>query len=375
MAGSPIREAVETAAAVDQSGWSGAARSADLVELLDARERLDALIVRRAGEWDRDQCWAADDALSPVSWLLHRVPLTRQDAMVLTRTARHVVQYESTAKALDVGDISAAHATIVARAVRHREALYPEHEAVILDAARDLAPTEFREVMQHWRACADDVLDPGRSLADLGGNYLDLNSTFGGVGHLEGRVDPLSLATLKQVLDEMEPPDPKDAPIRRSISQRRADALMRLVTGDRPPEVEVDAIVDVDTMAGRMPTDLTTACCELEGVGTISPELMSLLLCDCAIGRVLLRGKSEVLDLGRRTRLITPALRRALRVRDRTCVEPGCTLPAKYCDGHHIIHWTQHGPTNLPNLELRCRRHHLLQHQRDLRAARLTTRE
>jgi hypothetical protein len=88
-----------------------------------------------------------------------------------------------------------------------------------------------------------------------------------------------------------------------------------------------------------------------------------------------MRGKSEVLDLGRRTRLITPALRRALRLRDRTCAEPGCTLPAKYCDGHHIIHWTQHGPTSLPNLEFRCRRHHLLQHQRDLRAAVTTRRE
>jgi hypothetical protein len=124
-----------------------------------------------------------------------------------------------------------------------------------------------------------------------------------------------------------------------------------------------------------MPTDLTTATCELEGVGSISPALMSLYLCDCGIGRVLMQGKSEVLDLGRRTRVITPALRRALGVRDRICVETGCTLPAKYCDGHHIIHWTRHGETNLPNLELRCRRHHLLQHQRDLRVATTTRRE
>ena len=102
---------------------------------------------------------------------------------------------------------------------------------------------------------------------------------------------------------------------------------------------------------------------------------MNMRLCDCAIGRVLLRGKSEVLDLGRRTRLITPAQRRGLRVRDRGCVEPGCTLPAKYCDGHHIIHWTQRGPSDLVNLELRCRRHHLLQHQRDFAAAMTRRRE
>jgi len=324
------------------------------------------LIVQETREWNRDECWAADDALSPVSWLLHRVPLTRQDAMVLVRTARHVAQHDATAKALDAGDISFAHATIIARAVRHRESLYPEHEQVILDAARTLAPTAFRDAMQHWRAYADDALDRGPSHGELDGHYLDLSRTFGGAGHLEGRLDPLDFATFIKVLDEMEPPDPKDAAIRRTLSQRRADALMRLVTGDTPPQVNIDGAVDIDTAAGRLPTDLTQAICELDGVGTISPAFMNLLLCDCAVGRVLLRGKSEVLDLGRRTRLITPSLRRALRHRDRTCVEPGCTLPAQYCDGHHIIHWTRHGETNLPNLELRCRRHHLRQHQRDL---------
>ena len=240
--------------------------------MLEMRERLDAMIVHATGEWDRDKCWAEDHALSPASWICHRVPLTRQDAMVLVRTARHVVQHEATAKALDVGDVSAAHVVIIGRAVRHRESLYPEHEDVILDAARALPPTEFREVMQHWRACADDVLDRSRSRGDLDGNYLDLATTFGGVGHLEGRLDPLSFATLQKVLDELEPPDPRGAPIRRSLSQRRADALMRLAAGENPPEVGVDAIVDVHTMAGRMPTDLTKAICELDWVGTISPR-------------------------------------------------------------------------------------------------------
>src|SRR5262245_54540409 len=353
----------------------GTDRSAKLLALFEQREELNAEIIQAVGAWDRDKCWALDDALSPVSWIVHRAPMTDSEAMVLVRTARHVAQHEATGKALDSGDISSAHVTMIARAVRHRDSLYPEHEDTILDAARQASPTAFRDVMRYWASCADDLLNRGPSRNQLDGNYLDLTRTFGGVGHLEGRLDPLSLATLKKVLDEMEPADPKDAAIRRDVSHRRADALMRLVTGDNPPPVNIDGIVDIDTAAGRMPADLTKAICELDGVGTISPALMSFLLCDCAVGRVLMRGKSEVLDLGRRTRLITPALRRALRLRDRTCVEPGCTLPANYCDGHHIIHWTQHGPTNLPNLQLRCRRHHLRQHQRDLHTTRTNRRE
>jgi hypothetical protein len=190
MAGSAIRDAIEAAAATDDSGWSAAARSKEFVELLENQERLAALIQRKAGAWDRDQCWAADDALSPVSWLLHRVPMTNTDATVLVRTARHVAQHDATAKALDAGDISAAHTTIIGRAVRHRESLYPEHEDTILDAARQLAPTEFRDVMRYWGSCADDVLNRGRARGDLDGNYLDLTRTFGGVGHAQGRFDP-----------------------------------------------------------------------------------------------------------------------------------------------------------------------------------------
>src|SRR5690348_657386 len=109
MVGASVGEAVATAAGVDQADWSGTNRSAELIELLEARERLDALIHRTVGAWDRDQCWAADDALSAVSWLVHRVPMTSTDAAILVRTARHLAQHDATAKALDTGDISAAH--------------------------------------------------------------------------------------------------------------------------------------------------------------------------------------------------------------------------------------------------------------------------
>src|SRR4051812_50163631 len=90
MARSAIRDAIEAAARVDRSGWSAAARSAEPVEPLEAQERLDALIQRTTGEWDRDQCWAADDARPPVSWLGHRVPMTSTDAPLPPRTPPHL---------------------------------------------------------------------------------------------------------------------------------------------------------------------------------------------------------------------------------------------------------------------------------------------
>jgi len=75
------------------------------------------------------------------------------------------------------------------------------------------------------------------------------------------------------------------------------------------------------------------------------------------------RRPSQVLDVGRRTRTISPALRRALVVRDAGCVHPGCDRPPSWCEGHHLRHWVDGGTTDLANLILLCRRHHRAQHE------------
>ena len=69
----------------------------------------------------------------------------------------------------------------------------------------------------------------------------------------------------------------------------------------------------------------------------------------------------HVLDVGRKTRTIPSAIRRALSARDTRCRFPGCS--AKRCDAHHIEHWVDGGPTCLENLVLLCRRHHRLTHE------------
>jgi len=60
----------------------------------------------------------------------------------------------------------------------------------------------------------------------------------------------------------------------------------------------------------------------------------------------------EVLDLGRETRLATTPQRRALGLRDRGCVFPGCTRPNNWCQAHHIIDWIHGGPSDMDNLKL-----------------------
>ena len=71
--------------------------------------------------------------------------------------------------------------------------------------------------------------------------------------------------------------------------------------------------------------------------------------------------EGAVLDVGRKTRTIPPAIRRALTARDRRCRFPGCQ--SRHCDAHHVQHWADGGPTRLQNLVLLCRRHHRAVHE------------
>ena len=99
-----------------------------------------------------------------------------------------------------------------------------------------------------------------------------------------------------------------------------------------------------------------------EGGGIhVSAETARRLACDAATVTMHHGPASEVLDVGRRTRTISPALRRALATRDGHCRFPGCR--ARRCDAHHLEHWAHGGETALDNLVLLCRRHHRAVHE------------
>jgi hypothetical protein len=103
---------------------------------------------------------------------------------------------------------------------------------------------------------------------------------------------------------------------------------------------------------------------ELDHAGPVDPALARRVGCDSSIRRVVMAGRSEPLDVGRRTAVISPALRRAVIVRDRGCRFPGCDRPHSWCDAHHVVHRADGGPTALANLVLLCRRHHPMVHAR-----------
>jgi Domain of unknown function (DUF222)/HNH endonuclease len=101
--------------------------------------------------------------------------------------------------------------------------------------------------------------------------------------------------------------------------------------------------------------------CEIEDGPALPAETARRLACDSSLETVIEQDRRP-LSAGRKTRTIPPALRRALRSRDRGCRFPGCDR-RRFVDAHHVHHWAHGGDTTLSNLLLLCRHHHRLVHE------------
>ncbi len=114
---------------------------------------------------------------------------------------------------------------------------------------------------------------------------------------------------------------------------------------------------DLDALAG-----LAGGLHETLSGDIISVDFLRQIACDCSISRIVLGPDSEVLDIGRKTRVWTAAQRRAIIARDRHCQAPGCERDPRWCDIHHEDHWADEGTTSVDKGKLFCRFHHTIEH-------------
>jgi hypothetical protein len=368
-----IREGLAAVADEDRSTWSAAARLARLIELQSLHERLDAEVLRVVADCDAVDAWSAD-GLGGVSWLAAKTGMVRHAAGRLLQTSRFVARHAPTAKALEGADITAAHVELLAAAAHRRDDLYAEHETVLLDAAAVVEVQDFPAVTRRWAALADDELARRDAAYGFARRGLTFSPTVGGSA-VGGFLDPEAAVTINDVLEEMQPPE--GAADTRSAAQRRADALLLLCQrargGDLPesrPIAGAEVVVSHDLFANLPLANLDALQCEIEGFGPIPRITAERLLCDCALGRVVVQGRSQIIDLGRRTRKIPRRLRRAIVLRDQHCQFPGCRVQAAWCDVHHLLAWILGGETNLENCLLLCRRHHVAVHEGGWKLAR-----
>jgi hypothetical protein len=367
-----LGEGLAAVAAEDRSSWSAAARAEQLIALRRLQERLDAEVLRAVADCDAVDAWDLD-CLGAVSWLASKTGMVRAAAARLVRTARFVRRHARTAKALDAGDVTVPHVELLAEAAQRRDALYDEFETVLLDAAATVEVQDFPKATRKWALYADDELARDDAQFAFERRGITLSSTIGGSA-ISGFLDPEASALVATTLDDLQPVEGRADT--RTQAQRRADALVllceRVRGGDLPesrPITGGEIVMSHEVFAGHPLANLDALQCEIAGFGPIPRVTAERMLCDCALGRVV-RGRSQILDLGRRTRTIPNRLRRAIVLRDQHCQFPGCRAPAPWCDTHHLLQWTRGGETNPHNLALLCRRHHVAAHEGGWKLAR-----
>ncbi len=241
-------------------------------------------------------------------------------------------------------------------------------EAQLVEAARLHSVADLQRVVAYWRDRVERERMPDGQDGLRARRRLHASVSLGGMVRVDGDLDPESGETLLTALRAVLDTDARsrDRDDERTPAQRRADALGEicrqwLERGDRPvvagERPHVTVTVSADALRGAVGTS------ELDHTGPMGSQVARRLACDASVMRVVMNGRSEPLDVGRRTPVVPPAIRRAVIVRDRHCRFPGCDRPQTWCDAHHVVHWADGGPTSLPNLVLLCRRHHGMVHE------------
>jgi uncharacterized protein DUF222/HNH endonuclease len=270
------------------------------------------------------------------------------------------------ADAVAEGVLSPAHLDVLVGAMA---SLPAEAEPILLDVARSAEPAGVRAVAAGIRARLDqDGPEPGDHEPTPSPNLLHLRAKTDGRLEFSGRLGPEQGELFRALIGPLAKPHAPDAtgPDTRTLPERQGDALVDLLdlasrssqlpveAGERP---HVTVTLDYQTLVSGIGT------ATLGDTTVISAGEARRIACTASIIPMVLGERSEVLDIGRMSRRLTPNLRRVLRQRDGGCAFPMCDRPPNWTDAHHIREWQHGGETALDNLVLLCRRHHVLIHR------------
>ncbi|WP_052663572.1 HNH endonuclease signature motif containing protein [Psychromicrobium lacuslunae] len=256
----------------------------------------------------------------------------------------------------------------------HRTELLADMEKSLVRTMRDHDIDFLRTIIRRW----DTVIDQDGTLPD----EAELRHRQGIFKDREHRgltlfkifADQSQTETLLTVLNAGSNPRVNrsaEAIDSRSRAQRELDALVSALgaalstsqlpaTGGQRPQVHVT--IGYQELLGQLKHSGTA---KQQFTGPVPPQTIRRIACDAEVIPVLLGGHGEVLDLGRKRRLFSPGQRAALLSRDGGCSFPECTIPAGWCEAHHVNWWSRGGESAVSNGALLCNRHHHLIHQEE----------
>ncbi len=330
-----------------------------------------------------DECggWAGDGMKSLAHWLNWQCGISLGTARERVRVAHALKDLPQTSAEFRSGRLSYSKVRAITREAT------AANESVFLDIAHHGTAWHVERVVRSWRReHRAEALQAENRRHDL--RELNFHTDGDGCLVMKARLTPEQGAVVRQAIEAMTDslfrerenvpagtpdgrpcdaripagPEPQSTP----AGAARADALARiaeawLADGDSAGSADRFTI-NLHTDAETLRADGRGAESELEDGGNVPAETCRRFACDASVIEWLEDSRGQALSVGRKTRSVPPAIRRALHRRDRGCRFPGCTC-TRFVDAHHIHHWADGGATHIDNLVLLCRRHHRLLHE------------
>jgi len=380
-------------------------------------QRAIVAVAGEEGSKSEDMFTGVDDAeREDVATALRMSTATAQIRIDVARTL--VNHLPNVCSALAMGEISPAHATVIAResASAIRDGMGPAHIYSIEQSAlayaefhtptqvankvrttiAKLAPEPFEEIAERARdtrrvSCfrevdglstivailpAEDAQIVMKAIenfihAQVANESITLNAQgVRGAGRADAGVAGAGADSVGASDGAADADSANDSEVQpgqhRSMDMKRADALTSIAAWSlqqstvdvklhRRP-VTVNVTIDLPTLLG-----LAENPGQLAGYGAIPASVARALASDGKWQRFITDPQTgTLLDFGRESYEPPQALVDFLIARDRTCRFPGCRQSAARADLDHAKSWESGGETSAANLGALCRRHHRL---------------
>ena len=306
-------------------------------------------------EFDERAGWLQWSLGNCAEWLAWRCDLSMTTAREKVRVAHALKTLPRIASAFSSGELSYAKVRALTRvADRDNEQSLLEFAlrttaALVAERCRELRCGTAESLDSAARTYASRSLrirrDPHRGIMTI---TVELPMDAGEV--------------VEKALEMAHDDDSSDIPdfAETSWSAKQADALVTMASaflsgdsGENRSAVThlVTVHVDHSALAGN------------EGRAGLPIESVKRLCCDSQAVVITEDTHGEPLGIGRKSRIVPPAIARAVRARDHDrCTFPGCNNQ-RFLQCHHVEHWSNGGETSLENLMLLCTLHHTLVHE------------
>jgi hypothetical protein len=347
-------------------------------------------------EFDQDGLWQLEGIHSCAHWLNWKCGIGMGAAREKVRVANALAELPKISEAFSKGEVSYSKVRAMTRIANRK------NEDYLLMIAQHGTAYHIEGLVGRYRRCErlrdSQTANRQQACREVWYSY-DHDGSLVFHGRLPPEQGAMVLKALEMAVSRADQEVSAEERPRRSYPAFMADAMVELAesylehgcenssTADRYQVVlhvaaETLKSVDQEDVSAETPTPeddeisaetsalLQTHFSYLEDGPRVSAETSRRIGCDASLIRILDDEKGEPLSIGRKSRVIPPAMRRALKARDDGCRFPGCTHK-HFIDGHHIKHWADGGETSVANLVQLCRFHHRLVHERGFGCKRL----